>query len=91
MSPDSPRRRPARPDIEFTATVKADELRFDEVPETEVRFFGEPDHESSSGSERTNLPDSVEPGVTYRDVTVQYRLASRIVSRPSDGADRKEE
>lgn len=58
--------------------MEADELRFDEPPETEVRFFGEPGHESASGSDRTNLPENVEPGVTYRDVRIHYRLASRL-------------
>jgi hypothetical protein len=75
------RKRPSRPhsaDIELVASVEADELRFDEPPETEVRFHGEPDHESASGSDRTNLPERVEPGVTYRDVHVDYRLASRL-------------
>jgi hypothetical protein len=65
-------------DIEFVALVQANELRFDEAPETQVRFFGEPGHESASGSDRTNLPDGVEPGVTYRNVRVDYRLASRL-------------
>ena len=77
----SGRNRPSRPhsaDIELLASVEADELRFDQPPETEVRFFGEPGHESASGSDRTNLPDKVEPGVTYRDVRVDYRLASRL-------------
>lgn len=60
------------------ARVRADALRFAEAPETEVRFFGEPGHESASGSDRTNLPDQVEPGVTYRNITVDYRLASRL-------------
>jgi hypothetical protein len=57
------RKRPSRPhsaDIELLATVQADKLRFDERPETEIRFFGEPGHESASGSDRTNLPDRVE-------------------------------
>jgi hypothetical protein len=57
--------------------MHAAELRFDETPETEIRFFGEPGHESGSGSDRTNLPETVEPGVTYRNVRVDYRLASR--------------
>ena len=71
--------RPRAPDIELTASVEADELRFREVPETEVRFFGEPGHESSSASERTNLPERVDPDVTYRDVRVDYRLTSELV------------
>ena len=66
------------------ATVQADELRFEQAPETEVRFFGEPGHESASGSDRTNLPEKVEPGVTYRDVRVDYRLASRLVAKTGD-------
>ena len=57
--------------------MHADELRFVEPPETEIRFSGEPGHESASGSDRTNLPETVEPGVTYRNVRVDYRLASR--------------
>jgi hypothetical protein len=81
------RKRPSRPhsaDIELLASVRADELRFDEPPETEVRFFGEPGHESASGSDRTNLPEKVEPGVTYRDVRVDYRLASRLAAKTGD-------
>jgi hypothetical protein len=76
-------RRPGRPraaDIELTASIEADELRFDEPPETEVRFFGEPGHESASGSDRTNLPDKVEAGVRYRNVRVDYRLAGRLTA-----------
>jgi hypothetical protein len=84
------RKRPKRPysaDIELLASVQADELRFDEPPETEVRFFGEPGHESASGSDRTSLPERVEPSVTYRDVRVDYRLASRVAG-PSAQAPR---
>ena len=75
------KKRPSRPhsaDIELLASVQANQLRFDERPQTEVRFFGEPGHESASGSDRTNLPARVVPGVTYRDVRVDYRLASRL-------------
>ena len=80
-------KRPSRPhsaDIELTAWLQADELRFDEPPETAVRFFGAPAHDSASGSDRTNLPEKVEPGAQYRDVRVEYRLASRLAgpSRP---------
>jgi hypothetical protein len=76
--------RPRKPDVEFTSSIKADELRFEEVPETEVRFHGDPDHESASGSDRSNLPEEVEPGVTYRDVRVDYRLATRLVTSEDD-------
>ena len=86
------RRRPSLPraaDIEFVASVAADELRFDEPPETDIQFFGEPGHESTSDSERTNVPEKVKPGVTYRNVRVDYRLASRLAEpsgRPGDQA-----
>jgi hypothetical protein len=34
--------------------------------------------ETASGSERRNLPDKVEPGVTYRDVEIRWRAAARF-------------
>ncbi|MEO3867400.1 hypothetical protein ABGB18_01075 [Nonomuraea sp. B12E4] len=70
-------REPA-PDIELTARVTADELRFEEEPRTRVGFAGHPDHESSSRSDRTNLPDVVDRHVTYRDVEVGYVLVATI-------------
>ncbi len=75
------RRRPEKPespDIELSARIDAKEMRFSEVPDTEVEFFGDPDHESAHGSDRTNLPDKVRKDETYRDVRVDYRLASKI-------------
>ena len=70
--------KPENPDIEFTADVKAKWLRFEEVPETEVRFSGHPERESASGTDRENLPHEVEPGVTYRDPKVRLRIASAL-------------
>jgi hypothetical protein len=70
------------PDIEIGAVVKAKKLRFRKVPKTEVRFEGEPQIESGSGSKRENLPDKVEPGVTYHDVHVRWGAAARL--RPED-------
>jgi hypothetical protein len=69
------------PDIELGAEVKAERLRFEEVPETEVTFRGEPDIESVSGSERENLPEKVESDKDYRDVRVRWRAAARLVER----------
>ena len=68
-----------KPDIEILANVKTRELRFEERPETEVRFSGNSRRESVSGTERENLPRTVEPGVTYRDSKVRLRIASAIV------------
>jgi hypothetical protein len=70
-------------DVELFTSVRADELRFERVPETKVWFEGEPAERSSSRTERDNLPDEVEPGVTYRDVTVRWRARARIV-HPAD-------
>ena len=70
---------PGSPDVSFTANVRASELRFEEVPETEVRFRGNTERETVSGTERENLPDEVQQGVTYRNVGVRVRIASQIV------------
>ena len=73
-------------DVEVFTSVRADELRFASVPETKVWFEGEPAERSSSKTERKNLPDEVEPGVTYRDVEVRWQARSRIV-HPTDAND----
>ncbi|MEV4833927.1 hypothetical protein AB0K05_05355 [Nonomuraea sp. NPDC049486] len=65
-------------DIVFTATVRADRMRFAEVPETSVRFAGEPGEESGSGSRRDRLPERVREGEEYRNVRIEYVIASRI-------------
>ena len=72
--------RPAdeRPEVEFTARVRAEELRFREVPETRVSFRGHPERDSVSVTERENLPEEAEEGVTYRNVGVRLRIASRL-------------
>ena len=69
------------PDIEFAATVKAEHLRFREVPRTEVRFSGTPNYESSTMSKRRNLPDRVSADVDYYDVQVDYLLTNRLRDR----------
>jgi hypothetical protein len=75
------RRKPSKtrpPDIEIGATVRADRIRFDRSPETDVEFVGRSVAEDESGSERVNLPDEVEPGKTYRDITVGWRAAAWV-------------
>lgn len=67
-----------QPDIDFTAVVEAEEMRFSEAPESRVDFFGNPAFESASGSERTGLPGNVDNDVTYRRVRVDYRIRSQI-------------
>ena len=81
--------KPVNPDIELTADVKARELRFEEVPETEVH--------PPAQTERENLPEEVEPGVTYRNPRVRLRIASALAEgdpqgeRYKDGLERPED
>jgi hypothetical protein len=77
--------------IDFTANVKAHELRFDEVPETEVRFWGHPERASVSGTERKNLPDEVRPGVTYRNLSVRLRIATELIDTEPDQWEKAKE
>jgi hypothetical protein len=65
-------------EIEAGATVKAKKLRFESVPETEVRFPGSDEERSGSHTERENLPEEVEPGVTYRDVKVRWEAGAAV-------------
>jgi len=67
-----------RPDIEIGASFRAKSLRFEQAPEVDVEVRGHPDREEVTGSERENLPDEVEPGVTYDDVRVRWKAAARI-------------
>ncbi len=64
--------------MEISARVKARELCFEEVPETETRFSGSPGRESVSGTERENLPEEVQRGVAYRNSSVRLRIASAL-------------
>jgi hypothetical protein len=79
--------KPENPDIEFTADVKARELRFDEVPDTEVH--------PPAQTERENLPEKVQPvhaGITFRDVSVKVRIANELtVSKPRPGEESRGE
>jgi hypothetical protein len=77
-----------RPDVEIACSVRAREIRFEIVPETKVWFDGEPGVESSVHSERENLPDEVEPGVTYRDVRVRWWAQARIAHPTDPDVDR---
>ncbi len=80
------------PVLDIQAAVKADSVRFEEGPETDVEVTGEaedrtsveqPEVEGGTASERENLPDEVEPGVTYRDVRVRWRAAAQFTDPDS--------
>ena len=89
MTPENKRLdSPENPDIEIWATVGCRELRFTRVPKTRTRFWGYPERESVSGTERENLPDEVESGVIYRNSGVRLRIASGLTGRGSVPAGR---
>ncbi len=69
-----------RPDLDFSTSVKAKEVKFGRVPEKrKVTYYGEPDHETEVEVERENIPEEPEAGVTYRDVKVEWSVAQRII------------
>lgn len=93
------RRPDEEPDIEIGAAMKARKLRFRSKPKTDVEFHGgtrvrsddridDVELETESGSERRNLPDEVEPGVTYRNVEVGW--AARAKARLPDEEEEEE-
>jgi hypothetical protein len=63
-------------DISITAHVTADSLRFEKVPNPRVEFTGRPRRETVWEAERENLPQQVQPGVTYRNVGITLRITS---------------
>jgi hypothetical protein len=67
---------PETADISITATVRAREVRFETKPQVKVELFGQPERITEDRTERTNLPEEVQPGVTYRDVVVRLTIAS---------------
>jgi hypothetical protein len=69
---------PEPADIELAATVEADQLRFRQVPRVEIHFSGTPDHQSTTSSRRTNLPDPVAENIDYHDVRIDYLLTNRL-------------
>jgi hypothetical protein len=74
---------PRDPDIALDADVKMRELRFEKVPDPEVRFRGNTMRNSVWRSSRENLPDRVRKGVVYRNAGVRLRIASEIIDSDS--------
>jgi hypothetical protein len=72
------------PDVEISAVVRAEELRFACKPDVEVGAYADSPASAELVSERENLPADLEPGVVYRDVTVRWRLAARLEDQPPD-------
>jgi hypothetical protein len=66
------------PDVEIAAAVRADEMRFECKPDVHVAAYADSPARAESISERENLPDELEPGVSYRNFAVRWRLAARL-------------
>lgn len=66
------------PDVEISAAVRADELRFECKPRVRVVAYSDSPASAESVSERENLPDMLEPGVTYRGFAVRWHVAARL-------------
>ena len=66
------------PDVEIAAAVRADEVRFECKPEVQVVAYADSPASAESVSERENLPDELEAGVTYRNFAVRWRAAARL-------------
>lgn len=74
---DSARADSARADVVIVASVSAREVRFDRAPNARLGILG-CDTGGLRVLERRNLPDRIEPGVTYRDVYVSVRILGAL-------------
>jgi hypothetical protein len=63
-------------DISISGSVRARELRFEIVPNQKVEFSGTHKRDTESKDERKNLPESVQPGVTYRNIEIRFNITS---------------
>jgi hypothetical protein len=63
-------------DISITGSIKAKSLVFEAVPNPKVEFSGQPARDTVWEATRENLPNSVEPGVTYRNIGVRLKITS---------------
>jgi hypothetical protein len=66
------------PDVEIAVALRADELRFECKPKVDVMAYSDSPATAEFASERENLPDNLETGVTYRDFAVRWRVAVRL-------------
>ena len=66
------------PDLEIAVSARADEVRFECKPQVRVRAYSNVPATAESISERDNLPDEMQSGVTYRDISVRWRASVRL-------------
>jgi hypothetical protein len=79
-TPDSARAgtAPRNADVVIRASVTIDELRFQTLPQARAIDPGCPGHSPVRVVERSNLPERIEPGVTYRNVHVAVEIVGRL-------------
>jgi hypothetical protein len=65
-------------DLVITANVRARELKMEIVPKPTVEFPGRPERRTVWEADRENLPETTEPGVTYRNIGIRLRIYSRF-------------
>ena len=68
--------RSTRPEVTIRGKVTAKEVRFGSQPQVSVQVRGCPGLDTTRLSVRTNLPKPVQPGVTYRDVQLDFQLSA---------------
>jgi hypothetical protein len=66
------------PDVEIAVAARAKEVRFECKPDVRVGAHANAPATAECTSERENMPDELEPGTTYRDVAIRWRLAARL-------------
>jgi hypothetical protein len=66
------------PEVEMSFSVSADALRFECKPEVDVVAWADSPAVAETESERGNLPEEVEAGVTYRDVAARWLAAAAL-------------
>jgi hypothetical protein len=71
------------PDLEIAAALRADEVRFECKPQVRVAVYSDAPTSAEIVSERENLPDTLEPGVTYRDFSVRWRATAYLADPQS--------
>ena len=66
------------PDVALLATVHAKQLQFDVVPDVKVTFPDQAKNQTVWHSDRTNLPQQVQPHVIYRDIGIRLTITSTL-------------
>jgi hypothetical protein len=65
-------------DVAIIANITIKEMRFDSVPDPKVEFLGKDKTTTIWHTDRYNLPDKIEPGVTYRNVGIRLKITSTL-------------